>query len=334
MLHIFRVIFVIISGVIGWYIEQLFTYDQTGYYGLVSGLLVALFFILIEIGFARRFIGAISVTMFGLVFGFVLSYLFLGALMLLPWAKEANPELRDWLQFAVTFLFCFISIIAIVRSKDDFKFVIPFVELAKGKKSGRPLIIDTSVIIDGRIADICETLIIDTPIILPRFVLLELQKVADSSDKLKRVRGRYGLDILQRLQKNSNLDIQISEASFSYLEGVDSKLIKLAQSLNGRLMTNDFNLNKLAQVENISVVNINELANALKPVFMPGEALEIKIIRAGEEPHQGIGYLDDGTMVVVEGGQSKIGQRINVMVTSVIQTNAGKMIFGSLKPYG
>ena len=326
-----------ISAVMGWHVEGLYTGGEIGYYGLLGGVLLALLLVVIEMGFARRFIGAISITMFGLVFGFILSYIFLGALMLLPWVKSffvSDPQLRDWLQFAVTFLFCFISIVAIIRSKDDFKFVIPFVELSKDRKGGRPLVMDTSVIIDGRIADICETNIIDAPIVIPRFVLQELQNVADSADKLKRVRGRHGLDILNRMQKNKKLNIQITEASFSYVEGVDNKLVKLSQNMNGRLLTNDFNLNKLAQVQGVAVVSINDLANALKPVVMPGEMMEIKIIRVGDEPNQGVGYLDDGTMVVVEKANHRVGQKVNVAVTSVIQTSAGKMIFGSLKGAG
>lgn len=235
---------------------------------------------------------------------------------------------------------CYFCVSFVMQTKDDIRFVIPYVEFARQIKGQHPIILDTSVIIDGRITDICETGIIDQKLIVPRFVLRELQAVADSNDKLKRARGRRGLDILNKLQSTENVDIQILDSRLSKAdagESVDLKLLSLAQEMNGRVATNDYNLNKVAKIRDVTVININDLANAMKPIVLPGEAMTVKIIKAGEEPGQGIGYLDDGTMVVVEDGRGKIGENIPIAVTSVLQTSAGRMIFGriegSQRPY-
>jgi rRNA maturation endonuclease Nob1 len=188
-------------------------------------------------------------------------------------------------------------------------------------------VLDTSVIIDGRIADICETGFLDGTLVVPQFVLRELQQVADSSDSMKRNRGRRGLDVLQRVQKMTNVQVQIVETDFPEVKEVDLKLIELAKRLSGKIVTNDFNLNKVAQLRGVAVLNINELANALKPVVLPGEVLRVFVLKEGKEPGQGIAYLDDGTMVVVDQGKRAIGRTIEVTVTSVLQTTAGKMIF-------
>jgi uncharacterized protein YacL len=188
-------------------------------------------------------------------------------------------------------------------------------------------VLDTSVIIDGRIADICETGFLDGTLVAPQFVLRELQQVADSSDSLKRNRGRRGLDVLQRIQKMANVQVQIMETDFPEIREVDLKLIELAKRLSGKIVTNDFNLNKVAQLQGVAVLNINELANSLKPVVLPGEVLRVFVLKEGKESGQGVAYLDDGTMVVVDQGKRAIGRTIEVTVTSVLQTTAGKMIF-------
>jgi uncharacterized protein YacL len=226
--------------------------------------------------------------------------------------------------------------------------VLPYIGLVLGAKSGEWLepgrlvgvfqpqaqsqrryrILDTSVIIDGRIADICETGFVDGTLVVPQFVLKELQQVADSADSLRRNRGRRGLDILQRIQKMAGLDVIISDADFPDVKEVDLKLIELARSLQGKIVTNDFNLNKVAQLRGVDVLNINELANSLKPVVLPGETMKVFILKEGKEYNQGVAYLDDGTMVVVDNARSMIGKTIDVIVTSVLQTTAGKMIFG------
>lgn len=227
----------------------------------------------------------------------------------------------------------FLCVSFVMQTRDDFRFVIPYVEFQKQSKGTRPTLLDTSVIIDGRIADITDTRILDGEIIVPRFVLAELQAIADSDDKLKRNRGRRGLDILNRLRDNQKVDIRVLDMHVPSVEDaadVDSKLVALGQHLNARVMTNDYNLNKIAQLRGVEVININDLANALKPVVLPGEAMKVKVIRPGEEPGQGVGYLEDGTMVVAEQGREHVGREIVITVTSVLQTSAGRMIFGRL----
>lgn len=200
----------------------------------------------------------------------------------------------------------------------------------KGYK-GEPKILDTSVIIDGRIFDICQTGFIEGTLVIPNFVLEELRHIADSSDSLKRNRGRRGLDVLNKIQKELNIEVQIYEKDFPDIAEVDSKLLKLAQILNGKVITNDYNLNKVAEFQGVAVLNINELANAVKPVVLPGEEMRIQVVKDGKESGQGVAYLDDGTMIVVEGGRKHIGETMDVIVTSVLQTAAGRMIFARQK---
>ena len=216
---------------------------------------------------------------------------------------------------------------ALLIAQDEFHCVIPFVKLKTDATSQRDIVLDTSVIIDGRIADLCETSFINGRLIIPRFVLRELQSIADSSDALKRNRGRRGLDILNRLKENSRLTVKIHDADFPEISSVDAKLVKLAQVLGAQVFTHDFNLSKVAELQNVEVLNINQLSNALKPVVLPGELLEVKIIKTGKEPSQGVAYLDDGTMIVVENGRRLIGKTVTVEVTSAYQTQAGRMIF-------
>ena len=192
-------------------------------------------------------------------------------------------------------------------------------------------ILDTSVIIDGRVADICYSGFLEGELVVPRFVLNELQTIADSDDPLKRNRGRRGLDVLNALQRQERVEVRIEELDFPELSGVDSKLVALAKAMNLPVMTNDFNLNKIAELQGVRVLNINELSNSLKPVVLPGESVSVTLIREGKEPGQGVGYLDDGTMMVVEGGKKHIGRQVDTTVTSILQTPAGRMIFAALK---
>lgn len=201
----------------------------------------------------------------------------------------------------------------------------------KGSAKNNPKVLDTSVIIDGRIFDICQTGFVEGPLVIPNFVLDELRHISDSADSLKRNRGRRGLDILNKIQKELDIETQIWEGDFPEIQEVDSKLLKLAQTLKGKVVTNDFNLNKVAEVHGVPVLNINELANSIKPVVLPGEEMKVVVVKDGKEATQGIGYLDDGTMIVVEGGRKFMGEQIVVLVTSVLQTAAGRMIFAKPK---
>jgi len=236
--------------------------------------------------------------------------------------------------FGLINIFCsYLAITFILQTKDDFRFIIPYVEFSKQTKGTAPLLLDTSVIIDGRIADIATTKIINTAIIIPRFILNELQVIADSADRLRRNRGRRGLDILNKMQSNKDIDVRIEDIGLSVqekIEPVDHQLVSAAKKLSGKIITNDYNLNKVCSLRGVDVININDLAQALKPVVLPGEMLLVKITKTGDQPGQGVGYLDDGTMVVVDQGRDKIGNDVDVIVTSVLQTSAGRMIFGKL----
>ncbi|MCH7700640.1 MAG: PIN domain-containing protein [Planctomycetes bacterium] len=248
-----------------------------------------------------------------------------------PQEPSREQHLLSVIKVGLGVVCCYLAVSFILQTKDDIRFVIPYVEFTKQTRGGKPLLLDTSVIIDGRIADIAETHIIESEMVVPRFILQELQAIADSSDKLKRNRGRRGLDMLNKMRLSENTLIKILDVERSRGEKdrtVDEMLLETALALNGRVVTNDYNLNKLAQLRGVGVININDLANALKPVFLPGESMTVKIIKAGEEMGQGVGYLEDGTMVVVDGGRNRIGATIDVSVTSVLQTSAGRMIFG------
>jgi len=236
---------------------------------------------------------------------------------------------QSFLQILVMLLMAYVGLI-VGASKGDLLNLAALGGIFGGEKQGKRSykILDTSVIIDGRIADIAETGFLDGIIVTPQFVLRELQLVADSADSLKRNRGRRGLDVLQRLQKMATLQIQIVEDDFPAVREVDLKLIELAKVYEGKIITNDFNLNKVAQLQGVEVLNINELANSLKPIVLPGEIMKVFILKEGKEYNQGVTYLDDGTMVVVDNARKMIGKTIDVSVTSVLQTTAGKMIFG------
>jgi len=228
----------------------------------------------------------------------------------------------------------YLSISLLLQTKDDFRFVIPYVEFARELKGGRPLILDSSALIDGRISDVIETRILDARMIVPGFVLKEIQDIADSSDKSRRTRGRRGLDVLAKLQSMPQTEIEVIDVEDPDSKGVpvDQRLIKFAKGQGGRIVTNDFNLNKVASVQGVDVINLNDVASALRPRFLPGELLRLKIQREGEGAGQGVGYLDDGTMVVCEQAQAMIGQEIEATVTSVLQSSAGRMIFA--RPVG
>ena len=283
----------------------------------------------------RKEITTISAVTFGLLVG-----LSLGAMLSLA-VEPLVPESPQWphhglsiVRIIITAICCYASISLLLQTKHEFRFIIPYVEFSKQVKGGRPLVLDTSVIIDGRIADICDTRFIDSKLILPRFVLLELQNIADNSDKLKRNRGRRGLDMLKRMQANPKVELQIHEADLGELrdvDKVDERLVLLAKGLGGRVVTNDYNLNKIAQLQGVEVINLNELANALKSVALPGENMTLRLVKQGDQIGQGVGYLEDGTMVVVEQGRVYVGQEVTISVTSVLQTPAGRMIFGRVE---
>jgi len=297
----------------------------------VSIILGALAIVTLDWLIPRKRIELISCVYFGIIVGLFLTYLLGQAISPLMLGVDLKPtNAATVVQILMGVALCYVCISLLIQTKDDFRFIIPYVEFAKEVKGGRPYVLDTSVVIDGRIADVVETSILDNQLIMPRFVLSELQAIADSSDRLRRSRGRRGLDILNRLRNNPNVDLRMHDRELPEMEGqpVDMKLVLLAKHLEGRVVTGDYNLNKVARLHNVTVINLNDIANALKPVFLPGEAVDVKIVKAGEEMGQGVGYLDDGTMIVVEGARDHIGKTVKIVVTSVLQTSAGRMIFG------
>jgi len=323
-----RSFFVIISTIVGYQIGILLTVFNPYWPASAAaiGFLVSLIIILAEFSMRKVSLSGLSAGVFGLVFGLLMAKLITDSFILQS-INQMNETLALVMQVVLTLIFCYFGMTLAIRGKDEFNLIIPYVKFTRQDRRDDITIIDTSVIIDGRIVDLCETGFIGGRFIVPRFVLRELQQVADSSDALKRNRGRRGLDILNKMQKNSHMDVKIHEEDFADIIETDAKLVKLAKLLSGRVFTNDYNLNKVAELQGVQVLNINELSNALKPVMLPGEVVEVKVVKEGKEHNQGIGYLDDGTMIVVEGGRQLIGQRKQVAVTSILQTAAGRMIF-------
>ena len=292
-------------------------------------LLLAAVVIGVDILIRHKQLDVISSVYFGLVVGVFLAYVV--GMVLQPLVPVfLTSKMHYAVELVMACVLCYICISLLLQTKDDFRFIVPYVEFAREIKGSKPCILDTSVIIDGRIADVVESGVLDGQLIMPKFVISELQGIADSSDRLRRGRGRRGLDILNRLRSNPKVDIQIFDRELPEFaaQPVDLKLVVLAKHLKGRLVTNDYNLNKVAQLQDVPVVNLNDVANALKPIFLPGEQLAVRVVKQGEEPGQGVGYLEDGTMVVIESGREHIGQLITIAITSMLQTSAGRMIFG------
>jgi len=305
---------------------------------IFSSLGMALFVLLLDILTPKKKFSALAGVFFGLLVGFAVLWVLAPVvdMMITTFSRNVTDPGITAIKWILGICICYLTISIVMRTKDDVRFVIPYVEFAKQTKGARPLVVDTSAIIDGRIVDLCQSKLFDAPLLVPRFVLNELQLIADSADKLKRNRGRRGLDILNKMQTDPVIDVEIDDTVLPEVEevkGVDQKLLLFSKACNGRLATTDYNLSKVARVREVDVVNINDLANSLKVVALPGETMEIKIIKPGEEAEQGIGYLDDGTMVVVEGARNKIGRELLISVTSSLQTSAGKMIFGKFEGF-
>jgi uncharacterized protein YacL len=269
----------------------------------------------------------VSAIYFGLLIGFMLSWLTNLAL-----SPVILGNFRPVTLMLTNLILPYLCVTLLLQTRDKFRFIIPYIEFARDVRGGRPYVLDTSALIDGRIADVLETRIIDAPIVIPSFVLKELQDIADSGDKLRRNRGRRGLDVVSRLQSNTNIELRIHEVKEGPKEGetVDQRLVDLTRELRGAVVTNDFNLNKVASVLGVDVINLNDLANCLKPKHLPGERIVLKLVKPGETSGQGVGYLDDGTMVVCEDGGSMVGREAEIVVKSVRQSSAGRMIFGRL----
>jgi len=322
-----RVFFALLSTIVGYYVGSLVGgfRVEAAIAGAGVGFFGSLLVILLEIRLRRVSVRNLSASVFGLIFGFFMAWILTLVVKLIP----MDEKLYSAINIIFILIFCYLGMVMAMRGKDEFNLIIPYVRFAREEQKDEIIILDTSVIIDGRIVDMSQTHFIEGRFLVPRFVLRELQQIADSQDSLKRNRGRRGLDVLNRLQKTPNISIRIHEEDFSDIKEVDAKIVKLGQILNAKVFTNDFNLNKIAELQGVSVLNINDLANALKPVVLPGEEMTVRITREGKEYNQGVAYLDDGTMVVVDNAKRLIGQTITAVVTSVLQTSAGRMIFAN-----
>ncbi|MCM8796589.1 MAG: PIN domain nuclease [Candidatus Omnitrophica bacterium] len=325
-LMLVRILFIIGSMIVGYYQVPNFQ-SGLGWVGALIGAILAGLVILIEMGMRKTSVKGLSSTVFGLILGLIMAKLVGDVFSLAPMEQEILFRIR----IILTLIFCYMGMLIGLRGKDEFNIIIPYVRLRRQGHSEDVTIVDTSVIVDGRIVDICKSKFISGKLVIPRFVLRELQQIADSTDPIKRQRGRRGLEMLHAIQKEPGLDITLHDEDFPEMGDVDTKLVKLAKLMDAKILTVDFNLNRVASIHGIKVLNINELANALKTVVFPGEQMQIKLIKEGKEHNQAVGYLEDGTMVVVEEGRRFIGHEVKVTVTSVLQTQAGKMIFTKIE---
>jgi len=318
-----RIVFLGLFCLAGYFLSGLV--DSHRWLGLVVGFVVGSAIIYGEIKLEKHSGRAILAGVLGLILGLVVALL-VGLVVLRIPVIDANPRYKLYIMVFMALILGYLGTVVGVRKRGDLRLA------SRSHGDGAsPKILDTSIIIDGRIADICESHFIEGKIIIPKFVLNELQQIADSADALKRNRGRRGLEILRRMQLRKDLEVLIDEYDPGEAEDVDAGLVKLARLRGAKIMTNDFNLNKVAELHGIKVLNVNELANALKPVVLPSEEITVRISKRGKEADQGVGYLDDGTMVVVEGGSGLLNRTVDVVITSVLQTSVGRMIFSKLK---
>ena len=320
-LTLIRVSFVIICGWVGYLLGSQH-----------AALFIALGFVLggIIVFFEARARGislkGLSAAVFGIVLGMILAQLFGNFLTLFKMPQEVSYGMK----VVITFIFIYLGLTLGLKGKEEFHFVIPYVRFKRHEMREDNVVVDTSSIIDGRIVDLVKSGFLEARLVVPRFVLKELQTLADSTDHIKRQRGKRGIEILHTLKNEQNVDVAISEEDFEGIREVDTKVVKLAKVLEGKILTTDYNLNRIAQFEGVKVLNVNDLSNALKPIFIPGERLSIKLVKEGKESNQAIGYLDDGTMVVVENSRRLIGKVVNVEVTSVLQSPSGRIVFTKL----
>lgn len=329
-LRVIRVGFVIIGSLLGVQFgmpRPALAWWLWGAIGAAGGVVLVIFESLLH-RVGRVSVRGFSAAVFGLLFGLIMAKLVSDAIAL----AKLDAGTMSAIRLVLTWAFAYIGMVVALRGRDEFNIIIPYVRLSRQDRSEDVLIVDTSAIIDGRIADLCKTRFLEGHLIVPRFILRELQAIADSSDPMKRQRGRRGLDVLNELRTKTHVDVKIHEEEIPGVTEVDAKLVKLAQLLGAKVLTTDYNLNKVAELQGVAVLNVNELAQALRPVVLPGETLEVKPIKEGKEPHQAVAYLEDGTMVVVEQGRHLIGQTVQALVTSVLQTSAGRMVF--VRPNG
>ena len=327
-INFIRIFFLILSSICGYYLWP-FLPISSGiplFFGAIAGFLSGALLMFMEVKLEGVSLRNLSTSAFGLIFGFFMAWMVTLIVRLVP----MNEIYYSVFRVIFTLVFCYLGMVIAIKGKDEFNLVIPYVRFTREDSSEQLFLLDTSVIIDGRIAGICETGFLKGKLVVPRFVLQELQYIADSPDDSKRNRGRRGLDMLEKLRGVNGSEVVIHEERLADIKEVDSKLVRLAKILNTSIVTNDFNLNKVAKLENVGILNINDLANSLRPVVFPGEGINVYIRKEGKEKNQGVAFMDDGTMIVVDNAKKMIGKNVNISVTSVLQTSAGKMIFAAL----
>ncbi|MFC1548392.1 PIN/TRAM domain-containing protein [Candidatus Omnitrophota bacterium] len=322
-----RVLFLVLSAVCGYYLGSFYpAIPKAEWIGSGVGTISGLILILLEVKLKSVSLRNLSAAAFGLVFGFFMAWMVTLILRLIPMAENVYPIV----QIIFTLIFCYLGMTISIKGKDEFNIVIPYVRFSREDQRDQLYLLDTSVIIDGRISSVCETGFISGRLIVPRFVLHELQQVADSSDDQVRTRGRRGLDMLDKLKEVKGIEVIIHDEGLPEIKEVDAKLVRLGKVLDCPVLTNDFNLNKVAKLEGVMVMNINDLANSLRPVVFPGEKMNVYIKKEGKERDQGVAFMDDGTMIVIDNARRFIGKNVNVSISSVLQTSAGRMIFANL----
>ncbi|MEI7998218.1 MAG: twitching motility protein PilT [Candidatus Omnitrophota bacterium] len=319
-----RGFFLVISAIVGYQIGAI--YDNP-LIGLGFGILSGVFLIVAELKSHQVSMRGLSSMVFGLLLGFFMAKLVSDIFSLLPLGIVLNSISR----VVLTLVFSYLGAVMALRGKDEFNLIIPYVRFKRQDLKEGVILLDSSAIIDGRIGDIFKTGFLGGRLVAPRFVLHELQRLADSDDEIKRQRGRRGLEILKNLQKDTAADVRIHEDDLTGTESVDLKLVKLSKLMDARICTTDFNLSRMASLQGVEMLNINDLVNSVKPMIFNGEELEIRLMKEGKDPNQAIGYLEDGTMVVVIDGKRLIGQQVRVYVTSALQTQAGRMVFAKLE---
>jgi uncharacterized protein YacL len=322
-----RIVFLMLCVLGSWSISQL--HDQWAVHpvaavliGLAGGGAVIGVDTVLK-GFSIR---GLSAATFGLFVGFLISY-FIGNSVLFKFIDE-EPKLIA--QIAMYIVCSYLAMVIALRGKDEFTLVIPYVKFMRENKPERLVLLDTNIIIDGRIQEVCTTGFLDAVLIVPRFVLHEVQYIADAADDVKRARGRRGLEVLKALQQNPSVEVKVHDNDLPDVKEVDAKLVQLAKMLPAEILTNDYNLNRIAELQHVKVLSLNELARSLRPMLVPGEKLTVRLVKEGREPQQALAYLDDGTMIVVSRGRRAVGQEVEVIISSVLQTAAGRMAFAEI----
>ncbi|MBF0489430.1 MAG: TRAM domain-containing protein [Candidatus Omnitrophica bacterium] len=319
-----RLFFFISAGIVGYQVGSI---HDVALQGMMGGFLVGLFIIFAESMCKQASVRGLSSMVFGLLLGIFMAKLISDILLLLP----LEVQIQSILKVVLTIVFSYFGAVMALRGKDEFNLIIPYVRFKRQDLKDGVVLLDTSAIIDGRVGDIFKTGFIGGRLVAPRFILQELQRLADSDEENKRQKGRRGLDILKNWQKDVAADVKIHEDELTGPEPVDLKLVKLAKIMDARICTTDFNLSRMASLQNVEMLNINDLVNSVKPMVFNGEELEIRLLKEGKDPNQAVGYLEDGTMVVVIDGKKMIGQQVKVYVTSALQTQAGRMVFAKLE---